>query len=207
MIGPVRNKWPSCIAMAVLAIGLSGCLDPFLGEQIEALGPEIEGFEEMKLHRPGQPCLVCHSEGGPGEPTFSFAGTLFFQPDDDGAAPFMVPNYTVQILDSRGLTAQATSNECGNFFIEEEMFVPAFPVRAEILAPSADDASKLISNVSMTTRIGRDGSCASCHVTPTSASSPGAVTVLKVGGTAPKPPASGSCPPPYLKPAAQVGVQ
>ena len=193
-----KRRLYSAVLTAAMALGAfsgSGCVDPLKGQQIAELGDEVPGFEEMELHRPGQPCLVCHSDGGPGEPKFSFGGTLFFRPPN-GDPAFLVEGYTVEILDSKGDTVQATSNACGNFYIELDTFKPAYPVRTEVLGTNAE--GKLITNEVMTSRIARDGSCASCHLLPANFDSPGEVYVGPIEGVEdPLPPAEGACPPPY----------
>ena len=51
--------------------------DPVRDQRIERLGPEVSGVPEGPLHRPNQPCLLCHAGAGPGDAVFSLAGTVF----------------------------------------------------------------------------------------------------------------------------------
>jgi len=171
---------------------LAGCSDSFLDEQIEALGPEASGFEESEIHRPGSPCVLCHSEYHGAEPTMAIGGTLFVDPAE--GAPFPIAGYTVRIVDSEGETLDMVSNRCGNFYVERSEFTPIYPLRTELLAPSPNDPNKLLSNRAMASRISRDGSCGSCHAEPASPFSPGVVFVVPPQGAPLSPPRD--CPPP-----------
>jgi hypothetical protein len=53
--------------------------DPILDADKAALGPEDPNVPEGPLHRAGQPCAVCHRDGGE-DPTFVFAGTVYRDP-------------------------------------------------------------------------------------------------------------------------------
>ena len=62
--------WPSSTGLILLlasvgaAVG-SGCNDPVPDAEIAVtLGPEPKGSPGPD-HRPGQPCVLCHSDGGP----------------------------------------------------------------------------------------------------------------------------------------------
>jgi hypothetical protein len=152
----------------VLAASCS--LDPVRDEAARDLGPEEAGVPEGPLHRPDQPCLVCHSD-------MSVAGTIHAAPD----APAPVANVVVTLTDARGSQTTATTNAAGNFFVETSAWAPTFPIHASIAVGSLDAI--------MNTEIGRDGSCASCHVAPTSRISAGLVflaptaALLPDGGT------------------------
>ena len=52
------------IAVCLLATSTS-CTDPLRDREIEALGDEAPGVSPGPEHRPGQPCVLCHSDGGP----------------------------------------------------------------------------------------------------------------------------------------------
>ena len=60
----------------------------------------------------------------------------------------------------------------GNFFISKDEFDPAYPVRAELWGPAAPGSEDIVQLIPMSTRIGRDGSCGTCHVDPASPFSP-----------------------------------
>lgn len=173
-----RSTWMPVIALSGGLMALAaGCKDPLREAQIEQLGDEQDGFEPSEIHRPGQPCLACHDSYGDAEPEMSFGGTLFLEPPD--AVPegepelILLEGYHVRLIDSEGQEFDLPVNRCGNFFIEKEAFEPAFPVRAEVWnLRDADDPEQLRV---MSTRIGRDGSCGSCHIHPASPFSPGVV--------------------------------
>ena len=74
-----RSAWfAGCVVAGLLTWALVGCfVDPVHDEQVAALGPEPAGESPGPLHRPGQPCLVCHGGLGPAHQSFSVAGTVF----------------------------------------------------------------------------------------------------------------------------------
>ena len=70
-----------CLSLAsvvALASFATSCTDPVRDRAIERLGAEDPAVAIGPEHRPGQPCVLCHSEGGPasGKP-FAIAGTVF----------------------------------------------------------------------------------------------------------------------------------
>lgn len=130
-------------------------VDPVHDNEVAALGGEQPGVPPGPTHRPGQPCLVCHGGSGPSSTQFAVAGTVyqaqFGEVGQTGA--------TVNVIDTNGLQASATTNSVGNFWILESQWAPVFPVHVESV--SYNDVS-----VTMSTHIGRDGSCATCHFDP-----------------------------------------
>jgi hypothetical protein len=157
-----------------IAVGTLAC-DPVHDDAVSALGGETPGVRPGPLHRPGQPCLVCH-DGAAGDPSaFGLAGTIFDTPG--GLTP--VVGADVHVTDSSGnLPHDFTTNAAGNFYVAAEDWTPVFPISVSVQPPSGAD-------VFMRT-LGNDGSCATCHTDPASPSSPGHVCVaLEDGGTPP----------------------
>lgn len=177
--------------LAVVGL-LVGCSDSFLNDQIDALGPEADRFPPGEIHRPGAPCVLCHSEYHGAEPRMSIGGTLFVKPAE--GEPYPAAGYTVRVVDSEGQQRDMVSNRCGNFYVRHSEFVPKYPMRTELLAPDPEDPSRLLSNRPMASRISRDGSCGSCHAHPASPFSPGVVFVVTAPDAVPPPPKN--CPPP-----------
>lgn len=130
----------------------AGCrFDPVPQQIIDDLGPE-QGTPSA-THRPGQPCLVCHSNYEGAAPAFAVAGTIFERATDGSLQPAVGVN--VVISDSAAGLRKACTNAAGNFFVQRDDWVDiTFPLNAQ-----ADDRG-------MTSLIGRDGSCASCHKLP-----------------------------------------
>lgn len=157
-------------ALGALAIG---CGDRLTDERIEALGDEVPGVPASEFHRPGQPCLLCHGEYEGAAPAFSVAGTIFATPITDGEKPSPVEGVTVTITDSFGDTKTKKTNCIGNFFIKADEWQPGFPLAAKIEYPSVTGTGT--TPAYMSSRIGRDGSCAGCHEGPRSLGSPGVV--------------------------------
>ena len=158
------------VAVLVLVCVGSCSLNPVHDEAVADLGPEEAGVPQGPLHRPDQPCLVCHSD-------MSVAGTIHAAPDD----PAPLANVVVTLTDARGSQTTATTNAAGNFFVETSAWAPTYPIHATIALDSLDAI--------MNTEIGRDGSCASCHVAPATRISAGlvflapTVALLPDGGT------------------------
>ena len=141
---------------ALLPAALAGCrYDPVPQHIIDSLGPE-KGTPSA-THRPGQPCLVCHSAYVGASPAFAVAGTLFMKNMDGSLGP--AAQVAVTVFDSAGKLRKACSNAAGNFFVKADDW-------ADVTFPIAAQAGER----SMTSLIGRDGSCASCHKSPDAAS-------------------------------------
>jgi hypothetical protein len=87
---------------------------------------------------------------------FAVAGTIY-QAQFGPAVP--QNNAQVSVIDTNAVPAQATTNAAGNFWILESQWVPAFPVHVESVSFGSASAS-------MTSHIGQDGSCATCHFDP-----------------------------------------
>ena len=95
------------IAAGSVAPGCAG-VDPFgdpvLDAERAALGPEEPNVPEGPLHRPGQPCAVCHRDGGE-DPVFAFAGTVYRDPVEKVA----VADAMVVLTDAAGKTFMTTT--------------------------------------------------------------------------------------------------
>jgi hypothetical protein len=138
--------------MVVLALS---CGDAAHDDAVEALGPERRGVRPGPNHRPGQPCVTCHNERGPGSPEFSMAGTIYVA----RGVREPLAGVTVVLQDATGSTKTAVSNEVGNFYVAKSTWSPTFPVNVRLKDVRADQNDEM----PMITRIGREGSCATCH--------------------------------------------
>jgi hypothetical protein len=157
---------------AALAGAAGACrYDPVPQEIIDALGEETG--TPGPTHRPGQPCLACHSTYEGAQPELVIGGTVFSI--DANGARVGAPKVLVEIADSANGKRPKCSNEAGNFYITKEEWPDiTFPL------------SVTLGGSAMDSLIGRDGSCASCHALPAagaldptgkSASSRGILTV------------------------------
>jgi hypothetical protein len=180
-----------CIALACV-LAAAGCGDAFRDPQIEALGGEFPGTTPSQFHRPGQPCVLCHDSYEGAEPELSIGGTLFYFPPDGAGFPVTTPGFVVSIVDSKGKSFNAEVNCFGNFFIEKSVFEPAYPILTEVLQRD-EETGELRTNQQMNSRIGRDGSCAACHVDPKSWLSPGPVFVAGAPEDFDPPAPDGAC--------------
>lgn len=140
------------LAAALALPFAAGCrYDPVPQQIIDALGPEVG--TPSASHRPGQPCVVCHSAYEGASPAFAVAGTVFTQGADGKLAP--AAGLSVTIFDSAAGLRKACTNAAGNFFVSKDDWQDiTFPLNAQA------------GNRGMTSLIGRDGSCASCHKLP-----------------------------------------
>lgn len=127
-------------------------------------------------HRPGQPCLVCHS--GLHSPTFAVAGTIYRRASDTTG----LGGVEVAIVDALGQEVSVRTNASGNFMVREgrrggdrddgEVGVPfhlEFPLTVDVSYESI--------NQEMRSLIWRDGSCAGCHSGDEGPNSPGRIYV------------------------------
>jgi hypothetical protein len=148
-------------AMAVLLVSCSS--DPVRDRAIDSLGEEAAGVAPGPDHRPGQPCVLCHSPGGPAQSSFSTAGTVF----ETSTSLKGVKGIEVNLIDSErqtptplGRRAILTS-QSGNFFVrEEEWSRMKYPFRVRLIS-SIDGTAQ-----SMESHIGQEASCAGCHRDP-----------------------------------------
>jgi len=158
--------------IVVLCMGFSACLatSPESAAE-EALGGEILGLHHGPLHRPGQPCLVCHGENSSwGQNTFELAGTVFERAADRRG----VGGVDVVLADVNGSEYIAKTNSTGNFFItvdsgvrtprkgrNGELVIPqglSFPLHVTIRNGSNEQK--------MQSLVWRNSSCADCHRGP-----------------------------------------
>ncbi len=160
--------------VAVLLVVVAGaCADPVQSAEQTALGPEDPSVPRGELHRPGQPCLLCHDD-------FAVAGTVY---QDDLTTAFA--GATITLVDSQGTSPPnaPTTNSAGNFFVRTSDWKPAFPI-----GTYDDDAGNAVFGITVTgtdpnnpaqmvTQIGREGSCNACHTPTASGSSPGPIYV------------------------------
>jgi hypothetical protein len=139
------------LAIAAGAIAASCTPDPTHDSEVTALGGEAPGVSPGPLHRPGQPCLVCHGGDGPAKQQFAVAGTVYQALGD------MTPlqGGVVQVFDVNNVEHHASTNAVGNFYIESSSW-PGYPLHGI-------NVSYLDTTADMTATVGRDGSCATCH--------------------------------------------
>jgi hypothetical protein len=148
------------VVKRLLIVALLGAcvLDPVNDERSADLGDETPGIPQGPLHRAGQPCLACHDE-------MLAAGTVYAIHGE--SAPLR--GVTVTLTDVSGATKAVTTNEVGNFFVEKNQWNATFPLHATVTYGST--------STTMSSIIGRDGSCATCHLDPLSRISAGPVYV------------------------------
>jgi hypothetical protein len=145
--------------------------DPVHDDAVDALGDELPNVPPGPLHRPGQPCLVCH-DGKVGDPEeLSVAGTIF----KSAFARLPAVGATVTLTGADQRTFQATANEAGNFFVTPRDWSPAYPMKVAVTYQGI--------TVKMTALVGRDGSCGKCHTDPVGPTSPSHIYIPPDGGT------------------------
>ena len=189
---------------AACALAFAACGNPAVDVKIEQLGGENPNVEPSELHRPGQPCVLCHSEYEGADPGMSLGGTVFA----DQLALLPVEGAEVVMTDTRGITVSVKTNCVGNFYVpsgawDDKYADPQFPLAAEIRCPTYDEAGQLILDEagapvvrvkSMGSVIARDGSCASCHTASVHGlESTGRIFCNAPGETNPFPPISADC--------------
>lgn len=172
-----RLAWAGAWAgAAVMALALAACGDPTRDALIAQLGDEDPGVPEGPLHRPGQPCGVCHD--GAAARAIAIGGTVFWTVDSDAPAP----GVEVRLVDEGGAEQLAITNCAGNFFVLPEELDVDMPFWVEV---GAGDAA-----IPMDSPVNGDGSCASCHGLEPDPASAGRVYLFEI----PPSPAPESCP-------------
>lgn len=157
------------LAASAVMVG-GGCdqvgitLDPVHRSAVEALGPEAPNVPEGPLHRPGQPCGVCHRENDEA-PRFVFAGTIYRDP----GSQVPVADVQVRFVDSEGTTFTTTTNCVGNFYVKPSELTPRSPTWVTVQITDLP--------YEMASPIHREVSCASCHFDPVSPVSAGHIFV------------------------------
>jgi len=159
-------------AAALGAVSVPSCANPVQDQAIAALGGELSGVPPGPFHRPGQPCVVCHSENGTTKLQMVLGGTVFA----DLTSFKGVTDVDVVFTDSIGQTMTTTTNCVGNFYISSNSWSPKFPLAVEVRFPvfnmdgteqmqsDGNGGMKLVQKVkAMGSVISRDGSCADCH--------------------------------------------
>lgn len=143
--------------IALVALLLASCNDPVRDRKIAELGGEDPAIPVGPLHRAGQPCLLCHSDGGPaGDKPFAIAGTIFATnaPGSPGQKDVLV-----RFVDGSGgfPNFDPVTNESGNFFVRVDDWPKlTFPARVAIFPPGKPAQP-------MASTINREGSCNACH--------------------------------------------
>jgi hypothetical protein len=155
--------------------------DPVYDDAMTALGPEAPGVRRGPLHRPGQPCLLCH-DGAIGDPQrFTVAGTVYETP---GALSPAV-GATVALLDANAVAPFTLfTNNAGNFYATPSQYNPTFPIRVTVTGPNGQMAL-MQTLIEGNGQVAPNGSCASCHFGPSGRNSPGHVCVTLDDGGAP----------------------
>jgi len=128
-------------------------VDPQHELAVEALGGEDPAVPVGPLHRPGQPCMLCHDLGQDAT-TFNLAGTVFR--DNVSKAP--LTDADIELVDSAGIRFTAHTNCVGNFVVGLGDFEPIWPFWVTIRQGANDSA--------MGSPVHRERSCAACHFNP-----------------------------------------
>ena len=166
--------------LAIVAMSAAACQSRE-ADEADALGPEVG--DPGPTHRPGQPCLACHSDRDDrGEKLFAVAGTIY----EEQADGLGMSNVEVVITDAQERMFTVFTNEAGNFMIhvdpsldapeavgDGELDVPEapeFPLNVTIRAGARE---QIMRNV-----VGREGSCAHCHSGPPGATSAGKIYLV-----------------------------
>ena len=144
-------------ASGVLAIATfaTSCTNPVKDHEIARLGPEADGVSPGPEHRPGQPCVLCHSDGGTAKGKFAIAGTVYTTSKADKG----VDKVKIFILDGANADRQTTSNAVGNFFIRDEEW-------PDLTYPFKTGVEVGTTGIKMQSTVNREGSCNFCHKPP-----------------------------------------
>jgi hypothetical protein len=173
-------SWRTTNALIATLLALGAC-DPVHDDAVAALGPEAAGVRRGPLHRPGQPCILCH-DGEIGDPQrFTVAGTVYETPSHLVAAA----GISVVLIDANASQTELQVNAAGNFYATPGQYDPTFPVQV-FLRVAGGQSVRMQTLIEGNGTVLPNGSCASCHFDPAGPNSPGHVCVkLDNGGTPP----------------------
>jgi hypothetical protein len=169
--------------LIVFAIALTavGSCDPVHDDAIAALGPEAAGVRRGPLHRPGQPCLLCHDGVIRDPQRFTVAGTVYQTPSERAASV----GASVILIDANASQVQLVTNAAGNFYVAPREYDPTFPIQVTVTGPGGQTV-RMQTLIEGNGTVEPNGGCASCHFDPMGPNSPGHVCVkLDDGGTPP----------------------
>lgn len=187
--------------IAVASFGSSCNLDPVHRAGVNTLGEERDDLYpvESEYHRPGEPCALCHSTAGPADSQFVLAGTIFWGPErydrrvDQAYVRFRGPDFTTKCF---------VTNCNGNFYVRADEYknlkFPLLVSVERVRQPGVDE--RQLENGSfreMTGHIGREASCATCHILNLrDFASPGQVRIYNTEAQvdAANPPLPAACP-------------
>jgi len=173
------RQFPSRWWLLACGLAAASSCDPVHNHALDALGPETPGVAKGPLHRPGQPCGLCHDGALGDPPAFSVAGTVFENAGDRVA----FSGATITLTDASGRTYAATTNAAGNFYLTPQDFLPRYPMHVAVT--SSATAFTAAVTVKMQSHIGSNGSCAGCHADPPGPDSPGHVYFNQPDGGTP----------------------
>ena len=162
----MNRLWP--IAVWAVSAALIGCRNPVADERKAALGPEQPGVPHGPLHRPGQPCTLCHSASGGNTPEFSLAGTVYASADSNEPLAGAV----VQVIDKDLVQKEFMTNAVGTFYVTTSEWSPNFPLWTSVAHSCGGTAASYV-QVDMQTQVFRSTACADCHFDPRGPSSAG----------------------------------
>jgi hypothetical protein len=180
--------------LPISLVMFAGCGDPVRSSAIDDLGGETPGVPPGPLHRPGQPCVLCHDGNGPGNMVLRFGGTVY---QSQAGPPAPVVGAIVHFRDTANKEYRTATNCAGNFFVVEGDYQPAGPVFVKVeysvalVSPSGATqvvpvigrmTSPIYDTEGSTVSGLRDRSCAYCHTDPASRSSAGHIYLAPEGG-------------------------
>jgi hypothetical protein len=188
---------PRC-ALLPLALCVAACGDPVRSSAIDDLGDETPGVKPGPLHRPNQPCVLCHDGNGPGNIVLAFGGTVY---QAQTGPPTPVVGAIVHFRDSAHNEYRTATNCAGNFFVVDGDYNPVPPVFVKVefsvtlVSPAGSQVVPVIERMTSpmfdtegSTVSGlRDRSCANCHADPASTSTVGHIYLAPEGAQIPFP--------------------
>ena len=176
----MRAPRPLVLSLAVaLASGAAADCDPVVDDAVAKLGGEAAGVPRGPLHRPGQPCLLCHQDGIGNPQRFTVAGTIF----QTTGALVAASGVQVDLIDASGASIGIVTNAAGNFYLTPSQYDPTFPVQVSLNA--AGSRVQMQTLIEGNGTVEPNGGCASCHFDPVGPSTPGHVAVALDDGGAP----------------------